>query len=105
MNKESAPFLRRLFATIRDRESEDPTRSYVASLYAKGTDKILEKIGEEAVEMILARKSGSRAALIHEAADLLFHMMVALAQAEVDFNEIERELERRFGRSGLDRHD
>jgi phosphoribosyl-ATP pyrophosphohydrolase len=74
----------------------------VASLYAKGLDAILKKIGEEATETVLAAKSGDRAKIIHETADLWFHTLVLLAQQGLTPQDILSELERRFGVSGHD---
>ena len=83
--------------------------SYVASLYQKGADKILQKVGEEAVEMILAAKTyqqtdddTTRDALIYECADLWFHIMVTLAWFNIPLDAVTQELARRFGLSGLD---
>ena len=94
--------IERLEAAIRARRDADPGTSYVASLNAKGLDQILKKVAEEAVETVLASKSGERASIIHETADLWFHCMVMLAWHGVGVAEILAELERREGRSGLD---
>ena len=74
---------------LAERRGADPDSSYVASLYGKGRNKILEKVGEEATEVLLAAKDGDRDALVAETADLWFHTLVMLA-----------ELERRLGTSG-----
>lgn len=87
------------------RKSESPDTSYVASLYAKGLNKILEKVGEESTEVILAAKddtSDDHQALVSETADLWFHTMVMLAHQNVSIDQINAELSRRFGLSGLD---
>lgn len=76
--------------------------SYVASLYAKGLDAILKKIGEEATETVIAAKGGNREQIVHETADLWFHTLVLLAQQGLKPDDVLNELERRFGRSGLD---
>ncbi|RMH12653.1 MAG: phosphoribosyl-ATP diphosphatase [Gammaproteobacteria bacterium] len=81
------------------RKNESPEASYVASLYAK-PDKMLEKIGEEAVETIIAAKNDDRDQIIYETADLWFHSMVMLAQKGLSPNDVLRELARRFGVSG-----
>ncbi|MGH8515471.1 MAG: phosphoribosyl-ATP diphosphatase, partial [Gammaproteobacteria bacterium] len=73
-----------------------------ASLYAQGLDTILKKLGEETIETILAAKSGDRHQLIHETADLWFHSLVMLAAVGSGPSEVLAELERRFGRSGID---
>ena len=103
--------LAELTAVLQERRSADPDSSYVASLYAKGLNRILEKVGEEATETILAAKDADgrtagedaeavRTALVGETADLWFHTMVMLVHLDVDPEEVLRELERRFGLSG-----
>ncbi len=94
--------LNKLAALLESRKGADPQSSYVAGLYAKGLDVILKKIGEEATETVLAAKSGERAKIIHETADLWFHTLVLLAQTGLKPDDILSELERRFGVSGLD---
>ena len=94
--------LERLESTIAARRRADPASSYVASLNAKGLDQILKKVAEEAVETVIASKSGERAAIVHETADLLFHCMVMLSWHGVPLAEVLAELERREGRSGID---
>lgn len=98
--------LDRLADIIHERRSADPATSYVASLHHKGLNKILEKVGEEAVETILAARdveSGQdRQALIAETADLWFHSLVMLNRLDVAPGEVLAELERRFGTSGLE---
>ena len=94
--------LERLEATIASRRGADPASSYVASLHAKGLDHILKKVGEEAVETVLAAKSGDRSQVVHETADLWFHCLVMLSHQGISVAEVLRELERREGRSGID---
>lgn len=98
--------LNKLAETLEARKAADPESSYVASLYAKGLDKILEKVGEEAFETVLAAKNvgedgAGRSALIYETADLWFHSLVMLAQLNIGPDEIINELARREGLSGL----
>lgn len=90
-----------LAETLESRKDADPATSYVASLYDKGLDEILKKIGEEATEVIIAAKSGEKTAIIHETADLWFHTLVMLAQQGLGPGDILSELDRRFGLSGL----
>ena len=92
----------RLEATLRDRKHAAPGSSYVASLYAKGLDAVLKKVGEEATEAILAAKSDDAGHLTREAADLLFHTLVMLAAKDVALADVLAELERRVGTSGLE---
>jgi phosphoribosyl-ATP pyrophosphohydrolase len=94
--------LERLAQAIAARRDADPGSSYVASLNAKGLDQILKKVAEEAVETVIASKSGDRAAIVHETADLWFHCLVMLAWHGVAVGEVLAELERREGRSGLE---
>jgi phosphoribosyl-ATP pyrophosphohydrolase len=95
----SNDILKELAAILEARKSESPDSSYVASLYAR-PDKMLEKIGEEAVETILAAKNEDREQIIYETADLWFHSMVMLAQKGLSPDDILNELARRFGVSG-----
>ena len=94
--------LERLEATLAARLGADPASSYVASLHAQGQDQILKKVAEEAVETVIASKSGDRGSIVHETADLLFHCMVMLSWHGIALGEVLAELERREGRSGLD---
>ncbi|HUP97929.1 MAG TPA: phosphoribosyl-ATP diphosphatase [Usitatibacter sp.] len=94
--------LQRLEAAIAARRSADPKSSYVASLNAKGLDAILKKVGEEATEAVIASKSGERAAVVRETADLWFHTLVMLGWHGIALTEVLAELERREGRSGID---
>ena len=94
--------LNRVHATLLERLEADASSSYVASLVAGGTDKILKKIAEEAAETIMATKDGVADKVIYEMADLWFHCMVLLAQQGLNPQQVIDELERRIGRSGLD---
>jgi phosphoribosyl-ATP pyrophosphohydrolase len=94
--------LSELAQTLESRKNASPDSSYVASLYDKGLDEILKKIGEEATEVVIAAKSGEKAAIIHETADLWFHTLVMLAQQGLSPDDILSELGRRFGMSGLE---
>ena len=84
----------------------DSDNSYVAQLHAKGLNKILEKVGEESTETIIAAKdaavSGDVDAFVSETADLWFHSMIALSRLDTDVHAVLAELARRFGLSGLD---
>jgi phosphoribosyl-ATP pyrophosphohydrolase len=93
--------LEKLDEILESRKSDDPAGSYVASLYAKGTDGILKKIGEEATETVLAVKDGDPSHIIYETADLWFHTMVMLKHHGLDSTDVLKELERRFGTSGI----
>jgi phosphoribosyl-ATP pyrophosphohydrolase len=93
--------LEQLESTILARRSADPAASYVARLFAKGIPKIAQKVGEEAVETVIAALTGDRKAITGEAADLIFHLTVLLAASEVSLADVMAELERREGVSGL----
>ena len=92
--------LKDLAGVIEARKDASATESYVASLYAGGIDAILKKVGEEAVEVVIAGKNGDRDALVHEVADLWFHCLVLLAARNSGPEAITGELARRFGISG-----
>ena len=96
--------LRRVAEVIDSRKNAEPNSSYVASLQHKGLNKILEKVGEEAVETILAAKdaanSGNADNVIYETADLWFHSLVMLSALNLEPQAVLEELERRFGLSG-----
>ena len=93
--------LRKLAAVLEERKHADPAGSYVASLYDKGLDAILKKIGEEATETVLAAKNHAPEQVVRETADLWFHSLVMLAHLGLGPDDVLRELERRFGLSGL----
>jgi phosphoribosyl-ATP pyrophosphohydrolase len=96
------PVLDRLEATIRARRGADAGSSYVASLFAKGRAKIAQKVGEEAVETVIAACGSDDRAIVPEAADLLFHLAVLLADAGLSLDDLRAELARREGLSGHD---
>lgn len=89
-------------STIESRKGADPSTSYVASLFDRGDDAILKKIGEEATETVLAAKGGDPAGITHEVADLWFHCLVLLARHRLSPDDVLAELERRHGTSGID---
>lgn len=93
--------LDRLYAAILAKRGGDPAQSYVARISAKGRLKLAQKFGEEAVETIIAAVAQDRAALIGEAADTVFHLLLLLADAEVTLDDVRTELDRREGVSGL----
>jgi phosphoribosyl-ATP pyrophosphohydrolase len=93
--------LERLAATIAARRQADPRHSHTAALLAEGRGRCAEKFGEEAVEAVVAAAAGPREALVAEAADVLFHLLVMLASRDVGWHEVEAELARREGRSGI----
>lgn len=99
MNKD---ILGELHAVLKDRRNADPKGSYVASLYQKGLDSILKKIGEEAAETLIAAKGGNKPEIVHEIADLWFHSLVLLTFLDLSPDDVLTELQLRSGQSGLD---
>ncbi len=96
----TADILERLAATIASRKGADPASSYVASLFARGEDAMLKKIGEEATETVMAAKDGDKLRLAAEIADLWFHCLVVLAAHDLGPGVVLQELARREGVSG-----
>ena len=84
-----------LYATILDRKDHPRVGSYTASLFAAGSDEIVKKVGEEAIEVIIAAKAQTDQRVIEEAADLMYHLLVLLAMRNVTLAQIEAELEKR----------
>ena len=89
-----------LEGVILSRKNNPSEDSYVSSLFAKGKDEILKKIGEEAIEVIIASKAADRQQIINELADLWFHCMVLMAEDGLSPSEVLKELESRFGKKG-----
>ena len=92
----------RLMARVIENRDADPETSYTARLIAKGRAKIAQKLGEEAVETVIAAMADDKAEIVAESADLMFHLAVLLADAGLSFDDIRAELERREGISGLE---
>ena len=92
----------RLEATIAARRGADAGSSYTASLFARGRAKIAQKLGEEAVETVIAAMGDEPRAIVPEAADLMFHLCVLLADAGLSLDDVRTELTRREGVSGHD---
>jgi phosphoribosyl-ATP pyrophosphohydrolase len=97
-----AQTLERIAATIEERKTANPERSYVARLLSGDEDGALKKIGEEATETVLAAKSGDPLHLVREVADLWFHCLIVLARHGLGPGDVLAELQRREGISGLD---
>jgi len=97
-----AAALARLNATIAARRGDDPKVSYTAKLLSDGPVKVAKKLGEEAVETVIAAVEGDADSLAAESADLLYHWLVLLAAAGVSTDAVAAKLEAREGRSGLD---
>ena len=102
---ETPSILTQLMAVIEERRATRPEKSYTTRLFEGGLPKIGEKIVEEAAEVVEAAGepgADGRAHTIHEAADLVYHLLVLLGYREIKLAEVESELARRFGISGLD---
>jgi phosphoribosyl-ATP pyrophosphohydrolase len=99
---ENDDILQAIYDVIRERKANPGENSYTASLMAKGIDKILKKLGEEATELVIAGKGGKREEIVYETADLFFHTLVLLGYSDIQPEEVYAELRRRFGMSGLE---
>ncbi|MEA1985126.1 MAG: phosphoribosyl-ATP diphosphatase [Euryarchaeota archaeon] len=97
MSKTDISVLSEVYDVIMDRKSNPVAGSYVCSLFGhrKGMDKILEKVGEEAFETVIAVKNNDRDQIIYETSDLLFHLLVMLAANDVTLDDISQEMEKR----------
>jgi phosphoribosyl-ATP pyrophosphohydrolase len=94
--------LTELYAIIEARKGGDPSTSYVAKSFAKGRAKLAQKVGEEAVETVIAAIGGDREAIISESADLIFHLLMLWADAGIAPADVSAVLEKRRGTSGLE---
>lgn len=93
--------LERLFDTISDRKTADPTTSYTAKLFSRGRARIAQKVGEEAVETVIAAATNDTAHIVTESADLLYHLLVLWADADIRPEQVWQTLEAREGISGI----
>ena len=84
-----------LYNLILDRQIKLPQDSYTTSLFKEGLDKIVQKVGEESVETLVAAKNGSKKRLVEETSDLIYHLLVLLVKKKITLEEIEAELEKR----------
>ena len=96
INKKSdKDFLEKLFKLIKTRKDELPENSYTTKLFKEGENRIIQKVGEEAVETIIAAKNRDKVEIINETSDLIYHLFVMLAEQEIEFDEVVGNLERR----------
>ena len=102
MDNAKLTILEQLDVVLKDRKNKDSGKSYVASLYDKGNEHINNKILEECNEYIESTANNDRKHMIHEATDLWFHTLVSLSLNDISSSDILKELERRFGLSGID---
>ena len=91
-----ADVLEQLWNTIEDRKTHPRSGSYTASLFAAGENEILKKVGEEAIEVIVAAKGEGDERVVYEVADLVYHLLVLLAARDLTWHDVENELRRRF---------
>lgn len=94
--------IKQLTEVLKERKDAAPESSYVSSLYHKGLDSILKKVGEESAETIIAAKGGKKDEIVYETADLWFHTMVMLIDQGIEPQDVLDELARRFGTSGIE---
>jgi len=87
--------LKELYKTIIDRKKNTPAGSYVASLFQKDKDRIIQKVGEEATEVVIAAKNADKNRQIEEITDLIFHLLILMAQLEINLEDIYKELDKR----------
>jgi phosphoribosyl-ATP pyrophosphohydrolase/phosphoribosyl-AMP cyclohydrolase len=95
IEKENYKFLKYLDNLIKDRREKLPENSYTTKLFQSGENRIIQKVGEEAVETVIAAKNNDRKEIINETADLLYHLLVMLNQKEISLNDVISELENR----------
>lgn len=91
-----------LFEVLQERKTATTEKSYVASLYAGGPEKITKKIGEEATEVVIAGLTGTEQEIVSEISDLWFHTLVLMAHRDISPQQVLLELSSRFGRSGIE---
>jgi phosphoribosyl-ATP pyrophosphohydrolase len=99
---DSGRLLDQLFETLKSRRGADPEKSYTAKLFSRGRPKIAQKLGEEAVETVIAALAETPDKLVGESADLLYHLLVLWAECGIEPYQVWAELERRLGVSGVD---
>lgn len=95
VDKNNVQFLSYLFELIKDRKVKMPENSYTTKLFQKGSNRIIQKVGEEAIETVIAAKNNDKTEIINEVSDLFFHLFVMLADQEVEFSEIISNLQNR----------
>ncbi len=99
VDKNNIQFLSYLFELIKDRKAKMPENSYTTKLFQKGANRIIQKVGEEAIETVIAAKNKDKEELINEVSDLFFHLFVMLADQQVELSEITSNLQKRHSKS------
>ena len=95
VDQDNIKFLDYLFKLIKQRKSELPENSYTTTLFKRGSDRIIQKVGEEAIESVIAAKNKDKVEIINEASDLVFHLLVMLTDQEIEFSEVISNLQKR----------
>jgi phosphoribosyl-ATP pyrophosphohydrolase/phosphoribosyl-AMP cyclohydrolase len=95
VNENNILFLNYLFNLVKQRKIELPENSYTTSLYKRGSDRIIQKVGEEAVETVIAAKNKDKKEIINETSDLIFHLLVMLSDQDIELSEIISNLKQR----------
>lgn len=103
INEKDREFLQELETLLYERKAEMPKGSYTTSMFKKGLDKIAQKVGEEAVETVIAAKNEDEKETINEAADLIFHLMLLLAEKEIPLHKVIKKLRKRHSK-GTHKH-
>lgn len=85
---ESLEFLNRLFSLIKERSVQLPEKSYTTSLFKSGENRIIQKVGEEAIETVIAAKNRDKVEIINEVSDLIYHLFVLLVEQKIEFSEV-----------------
>lgn len=98
LTKKDYKFLQELEELLYERKHEMPKGSYTSKMFKKGIDKIAQKVGEEAVETVIASKNEGNKETVSEAADLLFHLMLLLAEKEIPLHDVVKQLRKRHGK-------
>lgn len=93
--KKSNDFLNQLFALIKDRKKMLPEKSYTTKLFREGSNRIIQKVGEEAIETVIAAKNRNKEEIVNEVSDLVYHLFVMLADQDIEFKDIIDNLEKR----------
>lgn len=92
IDKKNTPFIDRLSKLIKERKENLPANSYTTKLFKEGADRIIQKVGEEAIETVIAAKNRDKEEIINETSDLIYHLLVMLAEQEIGFDEIVNKL-------------
>jgi phosphoribosyl-ATP pyrophosphohydrolase/phosphoribosyl-AMP cyclohydrolase len=95
VDQDNSKFLDYLFKLVKQRKSNLPENSYTTTLFKRGSDRIIQKVGEEAIESVIAAKNKDKVEIINEASDLMFHLLVMLADQEIEFSEVISNLQKR----------